>query len=368
MFEHLAKEYALKKAPSTVIPVGISMDAAKEKYGLDHVYKLASNENPYGVSPKAAEAMKGAIKDGYLYPDSSRDNALRKKLAQRHSLVMENIMLTCGAANALAFAGEAFIRPGDECIITSPAYPPYYYIVFKNGGVIVDVPSRKADMKMDIDGVLAAVTEKTRLIFICNPNNPTSTCYRGSEIYAMIQKLPRDVIVVVDEAYIDFVDDPEETSMVSRLLETPNMIVVRTFSKTYGLAAIRIGYALACPEIIGYLNKAMAARSLSNIGIEAAIAALDDDEFRRLTVENNRAERKYLTDTFRAMGYTVYESQANFLYVDFGVNCQELFGKILAYGVMIRGDFPYARISIGKHEQNSALVAAVKDLHQKGEL
>ncbi len=368
MFEHLAKNYALKKAPSTVIPVGISMKAAKEEYGLDEIYKLASNENPYGVSPKALEAMAGALKDGYLYPDSTRDNVLKDKIAKKHNLLSDNIMITCGAANALAFAGEAFIKPGDECIITSPAYPPYYYIVYKNEGVIVDVPSRAEDMKMDMEAVLNAVTEKTRLVFVCNPNNPTSTCIPGGELYAFIQKFPKDVIVVVDEAYIDFTDDPKKTTMVSRLKEQPNMIVVRTFSKTYGMAAIRLGYALACPEIIGLMNKAMAARSLSNIGIEGAIAALDDEEFREKTVSSNQKERAYLTEEFRAMGYTVYDSQANFIYVDFGCSCQDLYFKLLPYKVMIRGDFPFARISIGTHIQNETLVNAVKDLRGKGEL
>ena len=368
MFEHLAQDYALKKAPSTVIPVGISIKAAKEKYGLETVYKLASNENPYGVSPKALEAMAAALKDGYLYPDSTRDAVLKDKLAKKHDLLPENIMITCGAANALAFAGEAFIKPGDECIITSPAYPPYYYIVYKNGGTIIDVPSRKEDMKMDIEGVLNAVTDKTRLVFVCNPNNPTSTCLPGDEIISFIKKFPKDVIVVVDEAYIDFTDDPEKTTMVSHLKEVPNMIVVRTFSKLYGMAAIRLGYALACPEIIGYMNKAMAARSLSNVGIEGAIAALDDEEFRLKTINSNREERKYLTEEFRALGYTVYESQANFIYVDFGCSCQDLYFKLLPYGVMIRGDFPNARISIGTHVQNETLVNAVKDLRAKGEL
>lgn len=370
MFEHIAKDYALKKAPSTVIPVGISMAEAREKCGLDEVYKLASNENPYGVSPKALEAMANALKEGHLYPDSTRDTVLKRKLAAwiGCGVRSENIMLTCGAANALAFAGEAFIKPGDECIITSPAYPPYYYIVYKNGGTIVDLPSRAEDLKMDIRGVLEAITEKTRLIFVCNPNNPTGTAHSGSAIYEFVQKVPKDVIVVVDEAYIDFTDDPREVSMVSRLMAQPNMIVVRTFSKTYGLAAIRIGYALACEEIIGYMNKAMAARSLSNIGIEAAIAAIDDVEFRDMTVNCNRVEREYLSDAFRDMGYRVYESQTNFIYVDFRVNCQALYFELLAYGVMIRGDFPNARISVGTHEQNKRLVQAVKDLRDKGKM
>ena len=366
MFEQLAQPYALKDAPSTVIPVGISIKDAKEKYHLEEVYKLASNENPYGVSPKALAAMTEALKAGHLYPDSTRDTLLKQKLAARLGIEPNQIMLTCGAANALAFAGEAFIKEGDECIIPSPAYPPYYYIVYKNNGTIVDIPCCPDTMKLNVEGILKAVTEKTKLVFLCNPNTPTSTALSGKELLALIDQLPKNVIVVVDEAYIDFADNSEEMTMVPHLADHPNMIVVQTYSKIYGLAGVRLGYALACPEIIRYLSKAMAARSLSTIAIEGGIAALDDKDFRRMTIENNSAERTYLTNEFRALGYKVCDSQSNFLYVDFGIPCGDLYFALLPYGVMIRGDFSMARISIGLHKQNETLVNAVKDLRAKG--
>lgn len=368
MFEKLAKDYALKKAPSTVIPVGVSIKDAMEKYHLDHVYKLASNENPYGVSPKALEAMTEALKTGYLYPDSTRDTVLRNKLAKLHGVNINQVMVTCGAANAIAYACEAFIKPGVECIVPSPAYPPYFYNVFKNDGVIIDVPSRESDMKIDLDVVLSKVNEKTGFIFVCNPNNPTGTAYKAKEIVDFIKKVPTDVIVMVDEAYIDFTDNPKEYSLMGYLKDFPNMIVIRTYSKIYGMAAIRAGYAIACEEIIKYMNKAVAARSLSTISIEGAIAALDDEEFRQKTILNNKKEREYLTSEFTALGYKVYESQANFIYVDFYTSCQDLYFKLLPYSVMIRGDFAKARISIGTHEQNEALVNAIKDLKAKGEV
>ena len=366
MFEHLAQPYALKDARSTVITVGVSIKEAKEKYHLEEVYKLASNENPYGVSPKALAAMTEALPTGHLYPDSPRATLLKQMLAKRHGIEPNQIMLTCGAANALAFAGEAFIKPGDECIIPSPAYPPYYYIVYKNNGTIVDIPCCPDTMKLNVEGILNAVNEKTKLVFLCNPNNPTSTALSGKDLLALIDQLPKDVIVVVDEAYIDFADNSQEMTMVPHLADHPNMIVVQTYSKIYGLAAIRLGYALACPEIIRYLSKAMAARSLSTIAIEGGIAALEDEEFRRKTIENNSTEREYLTRVIRAMGYKVCDSQANFIYADFGIPCGDLYFALLPYGVMIRGDFSMARISIGLHHQNETLVNAVKDLRAKG--
>lgn len=368
MFEHLAKAYALKKAPSTVIPVGVSIQAAKDKYHLDKVIKLASNENPFGVSPKAKEAMEQALATANLYPDSTRDNVLKGLLAEKCHCKPENLMLTCGAANALAFISEAFIKPGDECIITSPAYPPYYYNVYKNEGVIVDVPSRESDMRMDLEAIKAAITPKTRMIFICNPNNPTSTAVPTEELVAFLRGLSKDIIAVVDEAYIDFADGTTVTSMLPYREEFPNMVVIQTYSKLYGLAGVRLGYAVACPEIIGYMNKAMAARSLSTVCIEGGIAALSDEEFRKKTIQNNAEQRDRLTKAFTELGFKVYESQANFIYVDFHYSCQDLYFDLLPYGVMIRGDFPYARISIGTPEENTVLIDAVRDLRAKGKI
>lgn len=366
MFESLAQDYALKTAPSTIIPVGISMEEVREKYHIQNVDKLASNENPFGVSPKAQAAMTDALRFGHLYPDSTRDTLLRQMLCEKHGLQTDQLFLTCGAANALAFVGEAFLKPGTECIIPSPAYPPYYYIAFKNGAGIVDIPCRPDNMALDVDGILAAVTAKTRLVFLCNPNNPTSTALSGSQLLALIDRLPKDVIVVVDEAYIDFADHSFEMTMVPHLADHPNMVVIQTFSKLYGLAGVRLGYAMACPEIIRYVSKVQAARSLSTIAIEGGIAALQDEDFRRMTIENNTAQRLYLTQELRQLGFRVCDSQANFLYVDFRMDPGKLYFALLPYGVMVRGDFSMVRISIGTPEQNVRLLSAIRDLSQKG--
>lgn len=368
MFEDLVQGYSLKTAPSTIIPVGVSIEEAKNTYHLEHVDKLASNENPFGVSPKAQAAMAEAIRSAHLYPDSTRDTLLKRMLSERRGLRPEQIMLTCGAANALAFAGEVFLRPGTECIIPSPAYPPYYYIAFKSGAEIVDIPCRPDTMALDSAAILAAVTEKTRMIFLCNPHNPTSTALSGAQLLELVEKVPENVMVVVDEAYIDFAADAPATTMVPHLAEHPNMIVIHTFSKLYGMAGVRLGYAMACPEIIRYLSKAQAARSMSTIAIEGGIAALEDEDFRRMTVENNARQRLRLTQELRRMGFRVCDSQANFLYVDFYQNPGQLYFSLLPYGVMVRGDFPMVRVSIGTPEQNSRLLEAVQDLLAKGSL
>lgn len=366
MFENRTKDYIQQKAPSTVIPSCMSVPAVKEKFGLETVYKLASNENPFGVSPKAVEAMRAAAPSGHLYSDGTRDKALIAKLAERNGLQSENVFIACGAANALKHVCDVFVRPNDACVIPSPAYPPYFFWAFKNGGRIVEVPCRACDQTLDTEAIIAAVDKSAKVIFLCNPNNPTSTALPREQVVAMLRRLPKDVIVIADEAYVDFADDPAGLTLVPCLAEFPNLVVVRTFSKIYGMASVRLGYALACPEITGYLNKSMDARSISTFGVEGAIAALDDEEFRQKTIRNNAAERAYLTEALTGMGYRVYPSQSNFLWVDFGRPGRAVYNDLLPYGVIIRGDFEFARISIGLHVENETLVNALADIRAKG--
>ncbi len=365
MFEKRIKEFILQDAPASVIPHCIPVWKAKRDFGLETVYKLASNENPLGVSPKAMEAIRAALPQGYLYSDGSREAVLEKKIADLHGVEPSNIFISGGAAMVLKSICEVFIQPGDECIIPSPAYPPYYFWTFKYGGTIVEVPCRKEDQKLDIEGVLKAVTDKTKLVFLCNPNNPTSTAVSREDLCGVLDRLPGDVIAVVDEAYVDFTDDPEAVTMMPCLSRYPNMVVVRTFSKIYGMAGIRLGYGVACQEIVRYLDKAVDARGINNLAVEGGIAALDDREFRDRTRENNTAERKYLTKELTDLGYRVYDSQANFVWVDFHCHAAEMHDRLVPYGVIIRGDFPLARISIGLHEQNRTMIDALREIQRK---
>lgn len=350
-----------KKAPSLVIPQHETVEEIRQRFDLDTVYKLASNENPLGVSPKAIEAIRNIADKGNLYPDSQSDKLLIAKIAQRHALSTENVFIACGAANVLKHACDVFIQPQDECIICSPTYPPYYYLVFKNEGVIIDLPVTE-DQYLDLPAIEKAITKKTKLLFLCNPNNPTSTSISRNDIRDLLTKIPNNIIVLADEAYIDFVDNIDEVNLVPLLSEFPNLIIIRTFSKVYGLAAVRLGYALACPEIIKYLNKSVDARSLNIFAIEGGVAALDDKEFYLKTIENNRTEREYLTRELGSLGYKVYKSQANFLWVNFFESTIDIYKKLLRHGVIIRGEFNFGRISIGTHNQNSKLVKAFKEL------
>lgn len=365
MFENITKSYIQQEAPATVIPRCMPLSQARKKFGRQDIYKLASNENPFGVSPLAQEAMRAAVPGCSLYSDNSRETVLIAKLAERNGMKPENLYISSGAANVLKDVAEVFIRPGDECIISNPSYPPYYYWVFKNGGEIVDIPCRGSDQMMDLEAVRAAVTERTKLLFFCNPNNPTSTAVPRAEMLALLRELPKTVILVADEAYIDFADDPEGLTLAPYIAEFPNLVVVRTFSKIYGMASARLGYSLACREITEDLFKAMSARDLNIFGVEGAIAALDDEDFRRKTIENNRMERAYLTKEISGLGYRVYQSQTNFLWVDFGRSAAEVHDDLLPYGIIIRGDFHFARISIGLPAENRRLTSALRDIKEK---
>ena len=363
MFEKRTKEYIQEDAPTTVIPRCMPLTQAREKYG--QVYKLASNENPFGVSPKAKEALMAAVPSCYLYSDNSRETILRAKLAQKFNCTPENIYISSGAANVLKDICEVFICPGDECIISNPSYPPYYNWVFRNGGVIVDIPCKKDDQTMDIAAIKAAITDRTKILLLCNPNNPTSTAVPREAMLDILSVLPKGAILVADEAYVDFADDPENLTLVPYIFEFPNIVVVRTFSKVYGMASARMGYSVACKEITDYLFKAMAARDLNVFGVDGAIAALDDEEFRLKTVENNAVERAYMIREITALGYKVYASQSNFLWVDFGRPAADVHDDLLPYGIIIRGDFKFARISVGLHIENETLIRALKDLKEK---
>ena len=363
MFENMTKPYLQQKAPATVVPHCMPRYKVKELYGLEQVYKLASNENPFGVSPLAKKAIVDAIAEAHLYSDGSREIVLKDKIAALHGYASSNVFISGGGAAVLSQLAGVFIQPGDEVIIPSPAYPPYYLWAFRNGGTYVEVPCREKEQVMDADAVLAAVTPRTKFCFLCNPNNPTSTAIPKAEMLRIIRGLPKTVIAVIDEAYIDFTDDPEGMTMVPEVREYPNMVVVRTFSKIYGMASVRLGYAIACGEIIRYLDRSVSCRGVTTFGIEGAIAALDDVAFREKTMENNRVERKYLTEELTAMGYAVSPSQSNFLWVDFGRPAGDVHDDLLPYGIIIRGDFgDRARVSIGQHHENEALVEALRKI------
>lgn len=358
MLKEYVSEY-VKEAPPYSFGVGEKHPPLNP--GVTEIIKLNKNENPFGVSPRAQEEMKRQICISNRYADPEVF-PMREKIAGLHNLSVDNVLLTPGATSGLGFLGEVFIQPGDEIIVTSPSYPNYYNVAKKAQGTIIDVPMPSTFVP-DFDEIAAAITPKTKMVFLCNPNNPTGTICDANALFNFIKTAPPHIIIVVDEAYFEFIADPDYPSAISLIDDNTNLIVVKTFSKIYGLAGARVGYLLSNPEIITYLSRTATGYFCSRVGMMGAKAAIDDTEFVNMTISENKKCRDYLTNEMEALGFDVWPSHTNFIFFKPTIKSKELADKMYSYGIQIRGDFtPYARISIGTMEQCKMAVNAMKEI------
>lgn len=355
MIETLLNKFLLEEP---VYRVAAPLDQVKQEYHLNEIYKLNSNENPFGVSPKAVAAMQKAAAEVNFYPEGT-GAALRAKIGERLGIAPDQVMITEGASVALNLIGEAFILPDDEVVEPAVTYGSYRGIIKRNGGVVVDVPMRE-DLGIDFPALLRAITPKTKLIFLCNPNNPTSIACDPQELLDFLDAVPAHVVTIVDEAYIQFVDDPDYPSMVGQIADNKNLLVVQTLSKLYGMAGARVGYILSNAKIIKYLNRIANYFCTNKLALAGAVAALDDTEFAAMTLRKTKEGRDYLTRALREMGFAPYPSSTNFLYVDCKVDPFALCEELKKQGYAIRGNFALTRISIGTMAQNEGLIAAMK--------
>lgn len=344
--------------------VGLTMDDVREDYFFadfrDDICKMNENENLLGVSPKAVEAIRKNAETINYYPEGT-GKAVRRKLAARYGLTEYNYMITEGASVALNLIGEVFLKPGEEVIIPSQTYGAYRNVAKRYKGVPIFVPN-KMDKSIDLQAILGKITDRTRLIFICNPNNPTGMTCDDIELLDFIKKVPEDVIVVVDEAYFQFIRRPDYKTAIEAIEEEHcHTIVVRTFSKVYGMAGARIGYIISSLEIIRYMSRIVNYFCANKLALVGAEAALDDHEFEEKTLATVAEERKYLTDIFERLGYYVCPSDANFIFVDFRQDAHVLCENLQKQGVILRGDYDYVRISIGTRKQNERAVRALSE-------
>jgi histidinol-phosphate aminotransferase len=326
--------------------------------------RLASNENPLGPSPKALEAMRAAASSAGMYPDP-RAPELRQALAGFYGIPAENIFASSGATGSLELLSEIFICHGDEVVFCSPTYMAYSRYVSRNGGAAVELPLT-GELKFDLGAMLAAITPRTKMVMICNPNNPTGTMVGSDELAAFIGEVPPNVIIMLDEAYIEFSDGGNGASLYRLVLERRNLAVLRTFSKLFGLAGERVGYTFAHRELVELMSKSATFFTVTRLGQAAGIAAIGDREFAARTVAMVRDGRAYLRREFAAMGFRVYDSQTNFMYVDTGYGAFELAEALKPYGLLIRGNFALSRVTIGTAEQNAMLVEALWDAARRG--
>jgi histidinol-phosphate aminotransferase len=370
MTRELAPLEALTKESVRSLPAyvaGESVEQMRARYpGIKAFHRLASNENPLGPSPKAVEAMRAAASTAGMYPDS-RAPELRQALAGFYGIPEENVFASSGATGALELLTDMFICPGDEVVFCSPSYMAYSRYVARNMGKAVQLPLTP-ELKFDLGAMLGAITPRTKMAIVCNPNNPTGTMVGRDELAAFIGRVPPSVIVLLDEAYIEFSDGGGDASLFRLVLKHRNLAVLRTFSKLYGLAGERIGYTFAHREMAGLMNKSASFFTVTRIGQAAGIAAIGDREFARRTAATIREGRAWLCKEFAAMGFRTYESQANFIYADTGYDALQLAEALKPRGLLIRGNFELSRVTVGTAEQNARLAEALWDIVRKGAL
>ncbi len=337
---------------------GKPIDELQRELGLSRVIKLASNENPLGPSPKALAALEGAGQDLHRYPDGG-GYRLRHAIAERWKVSRDHIILGNGSDEILGLLARTFLAPGDEAVMADHTFVIYKMEVTAAHGKAVLVPL--ADWTHDLEAMVRAITPRTRLLFVCNPNNPTGTMVPADTVQRLMAVVPQDVIVVFDEAYREYVRDPRVPETLDYVREGRNVIVLRTFSKIYGLAGLRIGYGVTTPEITLHLNRVRPPFNANSLAQRAALAALTDDDHVAKSRAVNAAGMAQIGDGLRAMGFAPIPSQANFLYFDVRQDGKAVFEALLREGVIVRHiEGTMLRVTIGQPDDNAAFLRALE--------
>lgn len=347
---------------------GKPIEEVQREYGLTDVIKLASNENSLHTSPMAVKAMQAEAENCYLYPEGSSPY-LREKLAKKVGVDADQIIVGDGGDHVIGMMCHAFVSEGDEVIVPKPGFRTYGLNTTIMGGVTVEVPCDENHC-VDLDAMLAAITPKTKFIWFCNPNNPTSTIIGRAKVEEFMSKVPEDVIVVFDEAYCEFIDDPDYPNGVEYVKQERNVFVIRTFSKIYGLAGVRIGYAIGPKHLIDVLGRVVPFAPVGRLSQVGAAAAMDDVEFLTAAKKANDDALAYLCKEFDEMGMSYPKPYANFIWVDLHMPVAEINIELLKRGIIIRpgtqwGAHTTARVTTGTMEENKRLIAALKELQKQ---
>ncbi|MGE5217928.1 MAG: histidinol-phosphate transaminase [Chloroflexota bacterium] len=342
---------------------GKPIEEVEREYGIVNSVKLASNENPLGPSPKAVAAIRAKLDQLNLYPDGDCFY-LKQGLAQRLGVAPENLIFGNGSNEIIELAARTFMRPGDEAVMAEQAFVVYQLIVQAVGGKSRAVPLK--NFTHDLEALAGAVSERTRVLFLANPNNPTGTIYRREEWERFLIKISRDVLVIVDEAYFEYVQDPDYPNSLRYHADERAILTLRTFSKLYGLAGLRIGYGVAAKDLISLMQRVRQPFNVNAPAQWAALAALDDIDHVRHSLEVNREGLGYLQAEFERLGLDYVPSQANFILVRVGKG-QEVFKQLLGQGVIVRPTggyrFPeHVRVTVGTMAENRKFIAALENV------
>jgi histidinol-phosphate aminotransferase len=352
-------DYVLSLKPYVA---GKPLEELEREYGIADAVKLASNENPLGPSPMAVEAIRRGISNLHRYPDGDGHDFCQC-LSDRLKVKPENIVLGNGSDDIIAMLARVLLQPGDEVLLPQPSFL-FYDIVTKTAGAVpVEVPLK--NHATDLDGMLNQISPKTRLVFVNNPHNPTGSLVLKEALEAFIEALPANIVLVVDEAYIEFVREPNCPSSIDYLNSERFVVGLRTFSKAYGLAGLRVGYGLMPPLLAELLNRVRQPFNVNSLAQVAAIAALEDETFLKKTVQLVFRELDFMYAALDELGIDYLKSQANFFLIQVHKNADEVFEDLLSQGVIVRSMTGYGypdciRVNVGLREENIRLLQALE--------
>ena len=343
---------------------GKSIEEVQKEFGAKRWIKLASNENLLGPSPKAVAAIRKELPSIYLYPEGPC-TVLRQTLAQKFSIPERRVVISNGADNLILMIANAFVNEGDEVMMADPTFPVYTNVTQIMGGKPIKVKLK--DFTHDLDAMFKKVNRKTKLVFICNPNNPTGTIVSLDAFESFLSHLPKHVVVVLDEAYGNFVEDAFYPNGLDFIKERKQVIVLRTFSKVYGLAGLRIGYALGREDLVDYLYQVRDPFPVHRLAQVAAVAALKDEDHAIRSIQLVYEGKRYLYKELDRMGFSYVPSQANFIFIDFEKDSEEVFRALLKEGIIIRpgkiwGYPTFVRVTVGRMEDNRRFIKAIKKI------
>ena len=350
----------------TYVP-GKPIEDVQRELGIFDVIKMASNENPLGPSSKAVQAINANIERINYYPDGNC-YSLKERLAGLYDLDSSSILIGNGSDELLRLIAETFIDRGDEVILCQPTFSEYEFTAAVMGACCIKTGLK--DYHHDLVAMWQAITDKTKIIYICNPNNPTGTMLGRAEMEDFMLHIPRDILVVFDEAYCEYADQDKFISGMEFIKAGRNVMVLKTFSKIYGLAGLRVGYALTIPEIAGAVKKVSEPFNVNLLGQAAALAALDDQQHLQMSQEVNNQGKRFLYDAFKTLGLDYIPTQANFIFIDTGKDCREVSVRMQHKGVIIRpcDSFGYPnhiRVTIGTLEYNQRFIETLSKVLQE---
>ncbi len=345
---------------------GKPIHEVKKELGLSEVIKLASNENPFGCSPKAKEALVQAVEQAHMYPDGASVE-LTAAVAEHLGVTANQIIFGAGSDEVILMIARAFFVKGDETIMADRTFPQYKHNAEIEGATVIEVPLREG--KHDLQAMLAKVTDRTKVVWICNPNNPTGTIVTQEEVAAFMSSVPSSVLVVLDEAYYEYIVSSEYPKSLELLNTYKNLVLLRTFSKCYGLASLRIGYGIGHPEVIHTINQVREPFNTTGLAQAAALAAIKDQSFVEECRKQNAEGIQYLCREFDRLGLTYYPAHGNFIHADTRRDAKTVYEALLRRGIIVRGGHtasigcPTAfRVTVGSRAENEAFVQALEQV------